>query len=178
MCSLALGVAILPACKARAEKSGSAEPAPAKAPESAAPAPPVLVPEGTNPELTVQASRHGLVLADRDGKQTVRVDTRSGKAPEDWPSEAPLYPGGKVQMSMKLGRGATLTLETSDAIPKVLEYYQTQLAGMPQSSTVDTGKSQTRIWSDPSKPLQITVTVSAERGVTKVTLIVTRERGK
>lgn len=178
---LALAIALMPACKSgevSPQAKRSLEPAPAKAAEAAPPPAQVLVPAGTNQELTVQSSKNGVVLADKSGKETVRVDTTSGKPPEDWPSEVPLYPGGKVQMSMQLGRGATLTLATPDPIPKVIEYYETQLARMPQSKAVETGKNPTRIWSDPSKPLQVTLTLSGEPGATKATLIVTRERAK
>lgn len=179
---LALIMTLAPSCKSgevspqreRRPDSAAARPAEAAAP----PAPPVLVPAGTSQELTVQASKQGVVLSDRSGRETVRVDTTSGKPPADWPSEVPLYPGGKVQMSMQLGRGSTLTLETPDPVPKVIEYYETQLARMPQGQAVDSGKNRTRLWSDASKPLQVTLTLSEERGVTRATLIITRERGK
>jgi hypothetical protein len=179
---LALAIALMSACKSgevSPQKERRVETASTKAAETAAsPGAPVLVPEGTSQQLTVQASKQGVVLADKSGKETVRVDTTSGKAPEDWPSEVPLYPGGKVQMSMQLGRGATLTLTTPDSIAKVIEYYEMQLARMPQSKAVEAGKNQTRLWSDPSKPLQVTLALSEDRGLTKVTLIVTRERAR
>jgi hypothetical protein len=73
---------------------------------------------------------------------------------------------------MKLGRGSTVTLETADAIPKVSEWYETQLARMPQHNSVDSGQRRTLMWSDPSKPLQVTLTLDAGDGVTRATLIV------
>ncbi|MEY4545285.1 MAG: hypothetical protein RL685_1480 [Pseudomonadota bacterium] len=129
-----------------------------------------------SPRATPQGQ--GQPVADQDHQGPVRLDT-SGKPPEDWPSEVPLYPGAKIQMSMKLERGATLTLETADTSSQVSEYYKTQLASLPPSSVVDLGQNQTLLWSDPRKPLQVTLALSAtDGGKTRATLIVTRERAE
>jgi hypothetical protein len=142
---------LLPGCRS-AEVSPKKELSTQPAPQAVAP----LAPAGQEPAVT-------------------SLNT-SGKPPEDWPSEVPLYPGAKIQMSLKLERGSTLTLETPDTSAQLIEYYKTQLASLPPSSLVDMGTNQTLLWSDPSKPLQVTLALrAAAGGGTRATLIVTRE---
>ncbi|MEY2930125.1 MAG: hypothetical protein RL033_874 [Pseudomonadota bacterium] len=169
-----LGV-LLPGCRS-GEVSPKKEQSAQATPQALAPQAPV--PATAGPAVTLPTGPQGLPVADQDHQGLARLDT-SGKPPEDWPSEVPLYPGAKIQMTMKLERGATLTLETADTRAQVSEYYKTQLASLPPSSIVDMGKNQTLLWSDPRKPLQVTLALSAtEGGKTRATLIVTRERAQ
>jgi hypothetical protein len=136
-----------------------------------------VVEDETGKQVAVQVSPQGVVVKSKD-KDSVRLDTSSGKPPEDWPSEVPLYPGAKINMSMKLGRGFTLTLETQDTAAKVAEFYKAQLSSLQQQNSVDLGKGQTLVWSDDKKPLQVTLALSAPQPdrATRATLIVSQER--
>lgn len=133
----------------------------------------------TGKQATVETSPQGIVIQTQDGN-SMRLDTGSGGVPADWPSDVPVYPGGKIGMSMKVGNGLTLTLETADAPAQVAEFYRSKLAHLKQEAAVDMGTSQTLIWADQSKPLQITLSVgrSARQTQTTVTLIVSRGPSK
>src|SRR5688572_31408442 len=177
---LALGSAGCSGCRSsdvspeqeRATPSGARPSSPGQFPAAQSPAaqsPAAQSPAAQYPAASAPAATGAPAVAEQN---TVQLDTTSGKPPEDWPSDVPLYPGGKVQLSMKLGHGSTVTLETPDALPKVSEWYEAQLASMPQRNAVDSGKRRTLMWSDPSRPLQVTLTLDAADGVTRATLIV------
>jgi hypothetical protein len=150
-------------------KSEKGAPAPAKAAGEAA---------VDGRDVEVKSTEQGLVIASKDGENTMRLDTMSGKVPDDWPKDIPMYPGSKIELSMKLGSGYTLTQETPDPPAKVAEFYKAQLAQMQSRSSVDIGKNQTLQWSDEQKPLQVTLALTAGEGSkpTRATLILTRDR--
>ena len=131
-------------------------------------------------DVEVQSTPQGVVINTKDGKSTLRLDTTSGKAPEDWPKEVPMYPGSKIDMSLKLGSGYTLTQETPDPLAKVAEFYKAQLSRMQARSSVDMGQSQTLQWSDEQQPLQVTLALNAGDGSkpTRATLILTRDHNQ
>jgi hypothetical protein len=129
-------------------------------------------------DVELKSTDPGLVISSKDAKNTMRLDTTSGKVPDDWPKDIPMYPGSKIDMSMKLGAGYTLTQETLDPPAKVAEFYKAQLGKMQSRSSVDIGKNQTLQWSDDRQPLQVTLALSAGEGSkpTRATLILTRDR--
>ncbi len=69
----------------------------------------------------------------------IHVETEEGtfttgsKLPEDWPEDAPVYPGATVvysatQAAIEGGGGVSAMLTTSDSADEVTAYYKTQLA--------------------------------------------------
>ena len=130
----------------------------------------------TGKQTTVETSKQGMVIETKDGNGSMRLET-GGSLPPDWPSEVPAYPGGKITMSMKLGKGFTLAQETADAPAQVVEFYRAKLAHLKQEAALDMGAGQTLIWADQRKSLQITCSVARAKGreQTTVTLIVSQE---
>ena len=167
------------ACKSEKQHSSS-QAAPSTEPGAPEPTPGTAAGAVTvdGKDVEVTSSEQGLVIASKDGKNTMRLDTTSGKVPDDWPKDVPMYPGSKIAMSMKLGRGYTLTQETPDPPAKVAEFYKAQLGKMQSRSAVDIGKNQTLQWSDDQQPLQVTLALTAGEGSkpTRATLILTRDR--
>jgi hypothetical protein len=143
-----------------------------------APANEAAAPAVDGKDVEVKSTEQGLVISSKDGKNTMRLDTTSGKVPDDWPKDVPMYPGSKIDLSMKLGNGYTLTQETPDPPAKVAEFYKAQLGKMQSRSSVDIGKNQTLQWTDEQKPLQVTLALTAGEGSkpTRATLILTRDR--
>lgn len=68
-----------------------------------------------------------------DEKSGTTVDVGSGKMPDNFPKDFPVYPGVKVVSSLSGGQqgegnGFWLTLSTGDSLDKVTAFYKTALA--------------------------------------------------
>lgn len=68
-----------------------------------------------------------------DEKTGATVDVGSGKMPDNFPKDFPVYPGAKVTSSLSggqtdKGNGFWLTLSTPDALDKVTAFYKTSFA--------------------------------------------------
>lgn len=68
-----------------------------------------------------------------DPKTGAKVDIGSGKVPDNFPKEFPLYPGAKVTSALSgaesgKSNGFWLTMATPDSADKVTAFYKTQLA--------------------------------------------------
>ena len=68
-----------------------------------------------------------------DEKTGATVDVGSGKMPDNFPKDFPVYPGVKVTSSLSGGQqgeggGFWLTLSTGDSVDKVTAFYKTALA--------------------------------------------------
>lgn len=81
-----------------------------------------------------------------DTKTGAKVDIGSGKVPDTFPKDFPLYPGAKVSSAMSgnesgKSNGFWLTMTTGDSLSKVEAYYKTQFAsgGWTVSSTYTAG---------------------------------------
>ena len=81
-----------------------------------------------------------------DTKTGAKVDIGSGKVPDTFPKDFPLYPGAKVASAMSgnesgSNNGFWLTMTTTDSLDKVEAFYKTQFAtgGWTVSSTFTTG---------------------------------------
>lgn len=53
---------------------------------------------------------------------------KSVPLPENFPSDVPIYPGARVAISNTTTEGATIGLETKDDRPKIVRYYEKNLA--------------------------------------------------
>jgi hypothetical protein len=133
----------------------------------------------TGKQVTVQTGKGSMVIETKDGNGSTRLETGSGTLPADWPSEVPMYPGAKIGMSMKIGKGFTLTQETADTPAQVAEFYRGKLDHLKQQAAMDMGNGQTVVWTDQSKPLNVTLSVARSPGKaqTNVTLIVSQDPG-
>lgn len=68
-----------------------------------------------------------------DSKTGAKVDIGSGKVPDNFPKDFPLYPGAKVTSALSgaqsgKNNGFWLTMSTADSVDKVSAFYKTQLA--------------------------------------------------
>ncbi len=68
-----------------------------------------------------------------DNKTGAKVDIGSGKVPDSFPKDFPLYPGAKVVSSLSgaqqgKNNGFWLTFSTSDSLDKVTSFYKNQFA--------------------------------------------------
>jgi hypothetical protein len=69
-----------------------------------------------------------------DAKTGTKVDIGSGKVPDAFPKDFPLYPGAKVTSAMSgaeagKSNGFWLTMTTADSPDKVAAFYKAQFAG-------------------------------------------------
>lgn len=68
-----------------------------------------------------------------DTKTGTKVDIGSGKLPDNFPKDFPLYPGAKVVSAMSGNESGKsnefwLTMSTGDSVDKVAAFYKTKLA--------------------------------------------------
>lgn len=85
-----------------------------------------------------------------DSKTGAKVDIGSGKVPDNFPTDFPLYPGAKVASAMSgnqtgSNNGFWLTMSTPDSLDKVTAYYGSQLksGGWTISTTYTAGGTMT-----------------------------------
>ncbi len=85
-----------------------------------------------------------------DSKTGAKVDIGTGKVPDTFPKDFPVYPGAKVTSSLSgaasgKNNGFWLTLSTGDALDKVTEYYKKQLVanGWTIGATYTAGDTMT-----------------------------------
>ncbi len=67
-----------------------------------------------------------------DKETGTKVDIGGGKVPDNFPKDFPLYPGAKVSSALSgseagNNNGFWLTMETGDALDKVVSFYKSQL---------------------------------------------------
>jgi hypothetical protein len=81
-----------------------------------------------------------------DTKTGAKVDIGSGKVPDTFPKDFPLYPGAKVTSAMSgaqsgQNNGFWMTMTTADSLDKVDAFYKAQFAtsGWTISTTYTTG---------------------------------------
>lgn len=86
----------------------------------------------------VQIDSNNGALTVKSDKGTVAFNSGGGKVPEDWPSDVPLYPGGKVTMSMSSAGQHVLSLETADTPDQAVAFYKSKLSAMKQEATMTT----------------------------------------
>jgi hypothetical protein len=100
----------------------------------------VLAPGCTKKE-TFKSKKGNVTVEQRGKKGKVTVETGEGKTeietgeslPKDWPADMPVYKPAKIVGSSAIkGQGDTtslsLALESSDAVDKIREFYQKNLA--------------------------------------------------
>lgn len=85
-----------------------------------------------------------------ENKTGVSVDVGSGKMPDNFTKDFPIYTGSKVTSSLSGGEGDQgtgfwLTLTTPDTFEKVVSYYKTALpgSGWTVTSNYSSGETQT-----------------------------------
>lgn len=85
-----------------------------------------------------------------DSKTGAKVDIGSGKVPDNFPKDFPLYPGAKVTSALSgaqsgKNNGFWLTLTTLDSVDKVSAFYKAQFAtnGWTVESTYTAGGTLT-----------------------------------
>ena len=76
----------------------------------------------------------------------------STRLPNDWPSQVPTYPGGKVVTAGKMKNGDLVVQQTNDDPAKVVDFYKAQLSTMHLVKNVDKGAMQSLTWADDAQP--------------------------
>jgi hypothetical protein len=85
-----------------------------------------------------------------DEKTGAKVDIGTGKIPDTFPKDFPIYPGSQVLSVMsgseKAGSGFWVTLSSADSLDKVSEYYKAQLSanGWEAISNYSAGEMSTQ----------------------------------
>lgn len=112
-----------------------------------------------------------------DEKTGQKVEVGTGKIPDTFPKDFPVYPGSKVTSSLsgtgtEEKNGFWLTLTTQDAFDKVAAYYKTNLKsnGWKTSSTLETATNLTLAVGKGT--LEGTLTVGREADAKETTILI------
>ncbi|MCL5269239.1 MAG: hypothetical protein M1457_01470 [bacterium] len=85
--------------------------------------------QDTGDKANVDLSKNKVTIESKDGG---KIEIASGgdtslKVPDDFPKDVFVYPGAKVEASIKTPDGVQLTLVTSDAMAKVTDAYKAKM---------------------------------------------------
>lgn len=96
-------------------------------------------------------------VTDKDGSS---VDMNSGKPITGYPADAPLYAGKPILDIKSQDKGRVVTVETSDSMQKILDFYKSELEskGWKTEGTVATDQLNILSASKGERKLAITVT--------------------
>lgn len=127
-------------------------------------------------EKMIEAAAGGKANVDVNGN-TIKVETKEGtaefggnKLPDNWASDAPVYPGATIQFSgaanPENGKAGTMVmLQTKDSGTTVLEYYKKELEsqGWKINGTYQAGASATLAATKDNRTIGITIAASGEQ---------------
>jgi hypothetical protein len=112
-----------------------------------------------------------------DDKTGAKVDIGSGKIPDTFPKDFPIYPGAKVTAVLSgtqqgKSNGFWVTLTTTDSLDKVSSYYTTTLKanGWSETATFTAGGTTTQTVSKGN--VSGTVGVTQESGSKETTIVI------
>ena len=112
---------------------------------------------------------------DSQGRDVI-YDARSGKVPDDWPKDIPVYPNTKVTASLQGSGSRTLMLESQDSPDKVIEFYKSKLASLSEDAVMNTDGTWLVLFKDKPGKRSVIVTVSPNNDKTSVNLAVTEDQ--
>jgi hypothetical protein len=133
-------------------------------------------------ERALEDASGGRVDVDSDdGTYTVKTEegtwSTSDKLPEDWPADAPLYPGADVQGSVAAvdggyGVGRYVGLLTSDDTAKVVAWYKSELVAKGWTVTTDISTGDGSMLGADKDERTLAVMVSPQDGKTAIGLTI------
>ncbi|OGG12165.1 hypothetical protein A2Z00_05805 [Candidatus Gottesmanbacteria bacterium RBG_13_45_10] len=119
-----------------------------------------------------------------DPKTGSTVDIGSGKIPDSFPKDFPIYPGAKVTSALagaEKGKnsGFWITLSTSDTVDKVGAYYKSQLSakGWETTATYSAGDTSTQTVSKGDMSGSVAITRASDAKETEIVVIVGQDSG-
>ncbi len=127
----------------------------------------------------------GISVGESQEDVTVKTDegtwSTSNKLPEDFPSDAPVYPDATVQGSLaaepagEASGGHYVGLQTSASSADVVAWYKREIAakGWAIKGTISSGESV--ILSATKDTRALSVTIASDGGVTSVSLVVANQ---
>jgi len=137
-----------------------------------------LMNDGKGNKGKVDLSKGTLTITNAKG-ETLNVTAGGGaKVPDTWPKDVPVFKDGKVTFVMQADKGATISLETSEAPDKVFEYYEKTMPAQGWKVSIRSQTEQLSMLMMSKEPKRTaTVTVSRrEEGKTMVNLTASSER--
>jgi hypothetical protein len=111
---------------------------------------------------------------DNEGKDVI-YDARSGKVPDNWPQDIPVYPNTKVTASLQGNGSRTLMLESQDSPDKVIEFYKSKLASLTEEAAMSSEGSWLVSFKDKPGKRTVIVTASPDNDKTSVNLAVNED---
>ena len=112
-----------------------------------------------------------------DKETGTKVDIGSGKIPDNFPKDFPLYPGVKVTSAMSgaesgKGSGFWLTLSTTDDLAKVSAFYKSQLATNGWTTKATFTADETTTVSVTKDTWSGTVATTADKGSSETQIVI------
>ena len=94
----------------------------------------------TGGEANVDLSGETVTIKSKEGTMVISGG-ENVSLPDNFPKDVPVYKGAKVLTSISSKEGMSVTLQTTDAVAKVAEFYKTQMAaqGWQSEASLDTG---------------------------------------
>ncbi len=113
-----------------------------------------------------------------DPKTGAKVDVGTGKIPETFPKDFPVYPGATVTSSLSgaesgKANGFWLTLSTKDSVDAVAAFYKKQFAdnGWVVGSTYTSGDTSTQTVTKSTWNGSLAITSAGNSGETQIVII-------
>ncbi len=108
---------------------------------------------------------------DKAGREVI-YDARSGKVPDDWPKDIPVYPNTKVKASLQGNGTRTLMMESEDSPDKVVAFYKSKLSSLEEEASMNTNGSWLLSFKDKPGKRTVMVTAALENEKTALNLAV------
>ena len=133
-------------------------------------------------EKVLETASGGKAKVDLSGN-TVKVETKEGtsewggtKLPDNWPSDAPVYPGASVQFSSssnsKDGQPSAMVMfQTKEAGPNVYEFYKKELVAQGWTVEQDIQSGDGAMVTATKDTRALSVTVATGDGQTDITVV-------
>lgn len=113
-----------------------------------------------------------------DNKTGAKVDIGSGKIPDTFPKDFPIYPGSKVVSAMSgaeqgKSSGYWITLSTGDSLEKVASYYKSEFTakGWTESASYSAGGVQTETVTKGNWSGTMSVTQGSDKKETDIVIV-------
>jgi hypothetical protein len=124
--------------------------------------------------VSVDTNKGTIEVKNKEGES---VELGNAGVPDGFPSDVPIYPGGKIIASSKTDGSYTVTFNTPDSKSKVEAYYKSNLAtngwtSGEGTSSNDFGSSSTTTLKKGDSFINVMVTESTQGNPTAVSLII------
>jgi hypothetical protein len=125
----------------------------------------------------VQIDEGGASFKGKDNEgRDITYDARSGKVPDNWPKDIPVYPNTKVKASLQGNGTRTLMMESEDSPDEVVAFYKSKLSSLEEEASVSSNGSWLLSFKDKPGKRTVMVTASRENEKTALNLAVNDEQ--